>query len=493
MTKKTPYYKVLFMFGAFILMASCSLNEATGEKQFTPFMPASTEAKIGAQEHTKILQQYGGEVDNPKLKTYFRNIGYKLVPHTERDDVKYTFYIVDSPIINAFALPGGYIYISRGLLAIMQNEAQLAAILGHEIGHVTARHSAERYNTSVFASLGTGILSTVIDVPGLNQALGLGTNLYLSSYSRSQESQSDALGVRYIAKAGYNPSAMANVHRNMLASKRLAAKEVGKDEKSVDQVNYFATHPISSQRIVESDAEATKHTPSDKLNRNAFLNAVNGMIYGDSASQGFVNKGQFIHPELRLAFKIPKNYATNNTPSQFIASAKRQNGPTLIFNGAQKQHSQTISDFLQYTLLKGNLASARDFTTTTINGKSAATVEVSGTANNVQANIRIVAIEWSQSQVYIFKLIFPSQTSNTEITQLKDSAFSLRSLTASETQRYQPKRIKIFTAITGDSVSSRANKMPFDDGLNIERFRVINGLGNQERLIPGMKYKTIRQ
>jgi predicted Zn-dependent protease len=492
MTKNTSFYKTLLLTITLGGLAACSTNVATGEKQFTPFMPASSEAQIGAQEHTKILAQYGGPIENTSLSNYVTNIGQKLVPHTERNDVKYTFTVIDSPIVNAFALPGGYVYISRGILTMANNEAELAAVIGHEIGHVTARHSAERYSRGVLASIGASVISATIKTPGVDQAVGLGANLYLSSYSRAQESQSDDLGIRYIARAGYDPMAMSDFHRGLKASTALDAKIAGRDGEG-EQFNYFSTHPITSQRITDSSAEARKYPANNTVNRENYLRAIDGMIYGDSPKQGFIVGKTFIHPVLGFKFNVPSNFSTENNPDQFIAASKRKNGPIAVFTGAKKQPNQTITQFLTNTVLGGNLSKAVDLNTTTINGMPAATVEVPGTIAGAKANIRMVAVQWDSSSVYLFKLVMPMDTTSAEMQELKNMAFSLNRISPNDKARYQPKRIDIFTAVTGDTVARRASKMPFDDGLNIDRFRVINGLVSGQELQSGMKYKTISQ
>lgn len=492
MTKKTSFYKALVLTISMGALAACSTNSATGERQFTPFMPASSEAKIGAQEHAKILAQYGGAIKNPSLQNYVTSVGQKLVPHTERNDVKYTFTVIDSPIVNAFALPGGYVYISRGILNMANNEAELAAVIGHEIGHVTARHSAERYSRGVLASIGASVISATVKTPALDQAVGLGANLYLSSYSRSQESQSDDLGIRYISRAGYDPMAMSEFHRGLQASTALDAKIAGRDAEN-QQFNYFSTHPITAQRITDSRAEAKKFPTSTTLNRNEYLRAIDGMIYGDSPEQGFVDNDTFIHPSLGFKFHVPKNYATENSAKEFIAASKRKNGPIMVFTGAKKPTGQSITQFLTTAVLGGDMSTARDLNTTTINGMPAATVEVPGTLSGTKATIRMVAVQWSASNVYLFKLVMPVGTSTEEMRGLKNAAFSLNRITPSDKARYKPKRIDIFTAVTGDSVVKRANRMPFNDGLNIERFRVLNGLIDGQDLQAGVKYKTISQ
>ena len=199
----------------FILpLNACSTNPATGRTQFAALMSPQQENQVGAEEHPNIIAEFG-EYDNARVQTYVRQVGARVTRNTERPDVDYKFYVVDSPIVNAFALPGGYIYISRGLLAVADSEAELAAVLGHEAGHITGRHSAERYSRGVVTQLGAGILAAAVDSAGVSQALGLGSDLYLKSYSRSQENEADTLGIRYLAQNGYDPSAMTSFLENL--------------------------------------------------------------------------------------------------------------------------------------------------------------------------------------------------------------------------------------------------------------------------------------
>lgn len=496
MAKFTPYYKVIFSSILYlvplVILGACTTNLATGEKQFTPFMPASAEAQIGATEHEKIIKEYGGTIKNSALQAYVTNVGKKLVPHTERKDVTYTFTVLDSPVVNAFALPGGYVYITRGILALANDEAELAAVMGHEMGHVTARHSAERYSASILTGIGATIISAAVKTPGLDQAVGLGANLYLSSYSRSQEHQADDLGVRYISRAGYDPRAMSRFLRSLEASAALDAKIAGRDDAD-KQPSYFSTHPVTSDRISASSNAATQYAQSNMNNRDAYMRAISGMQMGDSADQGFMAAGMFVHPAIGFKFEIPKDFATQNTPSRFIATSKRKNGPAIIFSGGAKPTSQNITDYLTKTVLKGDLSTAKDLTTTNVNGMPAASVEIPGTVNGVKSTIRAMVIEWDKGSVFRFDIAMPAGTTNAEQRALKNSVFSFARLTSADKKRYKPKQILTFAAKPGDSAGARAASLPYDDDFNLERFRVYNGLSANDTLVAGQRYKTIVQ
>jgi len=493
MTNLRHFYKLIFILPLLMMtLAACSTNQATGRNQFTGLMPASQEAAIGAQEHKKILAQFGGEVKDKALRDYVTRVGGKIVPHTERPDVNYTFTLLDSPIVNAFAVPGGYVYVTRGILTLAKNEAELAAVIAHEIGHITARHSAERYSTSVVTGIGANILSAALNVNGASQALGLGTNLYLKSYSRSQEHEADDLGVRYLSRAGYNPDAMANFLQALENHSALEAAEAGRKQNNIP--NYLSTHPVTAERITRSFAKAdTFPEGANRTNRIDFLKAINGMEVGDSAAQGFVDNGRFVHPELGFLFTLPANYRTENSAQAFIAQSRNRNGGALVLTSGKKRSDQSIDDYLRQNVLKGDLSTARDFGTNTINSLRTASVERSGRVNNTRANIRTIVYQFGKDRVYQIDLIMPQTAAQSDIKRLQDSAFSFRKMTSADKRKYRPKRMAFRVAKAGDSVAKFASLFPYDDNLNERRFRVLNGLKPNDLLIARQSYKIITQ
>jgi predicted Zn-dependent protease len=488
MTNIRDYFKLIIIL-PLLTLAACSTNPATGRSQFTALLPASQEASIGAQEHEKILKQYGGAIKNRKITDYVTRIGNKIVPFTERDDVTYTFTVLDSPIVNAFALPGGYVYVTRGLMTLANNEAELAAVIAHEIGHVTARHSAERYSRSILTGLGANVLAATIDVSGASQALGVGANLYLSSYSRSQEHEADDLGVRYLARAGYNPDAMSDFLRSLEASSELEARRLGVQSSAID--SYFSTHPVTAERVQRA-AQAANQYPenANETNRLDYLRMINGMEVGDGSAQGFEDKGYFVHPELGFIYKIPQGFKTDNRPNAVISQGR---DGALVFTAAAKKPNQSIENYLRMGVMKGDMSNARDFGTNLINGFNTASVEVSGTVNNKPGNMRLVAIEWDADTVYQFAIAIPRGTSNAEIEAMQASVFSFNRLTNAQRNRFTPKTLALKVAKAGDTPQTMARGFPYDDNFNVERFRVLNGLEHGEGLQVQNVYKIITQ
>ncbi len=484
-------FKRFFLLFGFVpvlmLLSGCSVNPATGQQQFTALMSPQQENQVGAQEHKKILAQFG-EYDSPQLQSYVEKVGQKVAKNTERPEVRYQFFLLDSPIVNAFALPGGYVYLTRGLLALSNSEAEMAAVLAHEVGHITGRHSAERYSRGVVTSLGAMILSTAVGSTGVSEALGVGTNLYMSSYSRGQESQADGLGIRYLVRGGYDPQAMAGFLSNLQADTALEAKIDGK--KASSATSYFSTHPATAQRVAQASGQARSLPQGGDVKRTAYLRALDGMLYGDSAAQGFVRGVNFYHPDLGFKFAVPKGYRIVNQPSQVVA--KGGNGALIVFDFAGNKRGLAPDVFLRDALLQGEQAQNFAVERITVNGMKGATTAINGTINGQSAQIRVVAVRWSNDMIARFQIAIPNGLSSAEVNALKSTSYSFGRMSDSEKRSLRPYRLKTVTARSGDTVSSLSARMPFDD-LKVDRFRVLNGLRDNQGLVAGQIYKIVAQ
>lgn len=473
-----PISKYSFM--AVIFLAACSTNPATGDRQFTALLPASSEAQVGAQEHSKVEAQFGKFMTGP-IADYVNRIGQKVAANTERSDVQYKFYVIDSPMVNAFALPGGYIYISRGLLTLANSEAELAAVIGHEIGHVTARHAAERMSQGTIVGLGAAVLGAASGNQAIGQAASTGANLYLSSYSRGQEHQSDELGVRYLSRAGYNPQAMADFLQSLDAQSKLDAKQAGKNGSGF---NYFSTHPLTAERVQQARAEASNFPANATDNRPAFLRMINGLTYGDSADQGFARGNRFYHPPLGFTFTVPSGSQISNGATQVVAN--HPNGTVVIFDVAKSQSDPMT--YLRQSWLKGEAAAQVE--NITVNGMRGATAAFSGSVQGRPVTVRLVAIEWKAGEIYRFQMAIPKGVSNAFITELKETTYSLRRMTDVEKNSVKPKRLIVLEARAGETIQSMAAKMDLE-GNREEQFLVLNGMNPSDRIIAGQPYKIV--
>jgi predicted Zn-dependent protease len=465
-----------------LVLTACSVNPATGDRQFTALLPAANEAKVGAQEHAKVEQAYGKFMKGP-IATYVNKVGQKVAKNTERKDVQYRFHVIDSPMVNAFALPGGYIYVSRGLLTLANSEAELAGVIGHEIGHVTARHAAERMSHGTLVGLGSAVLGAVTGSSGVARAASLGSNLYITSYSRGQEHQSDELGVRYISRAGYNPRAMSEFLKSLDAQSKLEAKETGRKGNGF---NYFSTHPLTTERVQQASAEAAKYPANNTENRSTYLSMINGMTYGDSASQGFSRGNKFYHTELGFTFTVPNGSKITNGTSQVAANHK--NGTVILFDTAKVKDKADPLTFLKRDWLRNeNTANAESIT---INGMRAATASFSGNVKGKAVTVRLVAIEWKAGEFFRFTMAIPKSVSSSFMNELKKTTYSFRRLSDSEKRAIQPKKLYVLQAPSGASVSSMARKMDVD-GNKTQKFLVLNGMTSRDHVIVGQPYKIV--
>ncbi len=468
-----------------LFLSACSTNPATGEKQFAALMSPQQEIGVGAQEHQKIIAQYG-LVNDPALVSYVNDVGQKVTQDTERPDVMYKFYVLDSPIVNAFALPGGYIYVSRGLLALANNEAELAGVLAHETGHITARHSAERYSRGVVTSLGASVLSAAIGAgDGVSQALGVGTNLYLNGYSRGQESQADSLGLRYLVRGGYDPQAMPSFLSDLQADSALENRMAGRTDSPLS--SYFSTHPPTAERVMQSSREVAQYPKGGVLEKARHLSAIEGLVFGDSAEQGFVRESRFYHPALGFMFSAPQGFSLVNQPGQVAVT--HPSGAVAVFDLAQDVQGGVdpavyMSRWMPEVPLNG-------IEKITVNGLPSATGGFEGQVNGKPVKIRLVAIAWG-NKIARFQLAIPHEADSGLVEGLKRMTYSFRPMNAEEKDTIQPYRIRAFTARAGDTVSGVASRMPFPD-FQEERFRVLNGLQAGENLQVGQVYKRVAE
>lgn len=461
-------------------MYGCTVNPATGQSQFTALLPASSEAKVGAAEHAKIEAQFGKFMTGP-IADYVNQVGQRVAANTERKDVQYKFYVLDTPLVNAFALPGGYTYFSRGLLTLANSEAELAGVIGHEIGHITARHAASRMSQGMVAGIGAAVIGTVAG-GSAGQVASLGSNLYISSYSRGQETQSDELGIRYLARAGYDPSGMSTFLSSLDAQSKLEAKEAGKNGSSF---NYFSTHPLTAKRVQDSRVEAAKYPANNNKARAAYLNKINGLVYGDSPDQGFAKGNRFYHPALDFTFSVPKGAKITNGATK--VTARHPNGTAIIFDTGKGRSTDPVN-YIRNEWLKGGQVGGAE--AITVHGKPAATTVFGGNIQGKSVAVRLVAVQWAPNTYYRFQMAIPSGVGKAFEEELKQTTYSLRKMSSGEKKSIQAKKIRVLVAPSGSTVSSMAARMNVD-GNKVEHFLVLNGMTSGQQVIAGQPYKIV--
>jgi predicted Zn-dependent protease len=471
------------------LAAGCTpvVNPATGELQHTSMTPAE-EAQIGRKEHPRVMAQFGGAYADRALQAYVTRIGNELVAVSELADLDFTFTVLDSEIVNAFALPGGYVYVTRGLIALADNEAELASVLAHEIGHVTARHSAQRYDRAQLGSIAAGVATILGGVllgdvgAQLGQQVGgLGAAAYVQSYSREQEFEADQLGVRYLGRAGYDPQAMASFLDKLRAKDELA--RAGRRGGS-GVPSFLASHPRAADRVARVAREAGGGT--GRTGRDAYLAAIDGLVYGSSPAQGFVRGQTFEHPELRVRFKAPEGFELVNTPSRVIG--RDPTGRLLLFDMGKAPRGTDLAGYLQRDWIREQRV--RDLQGLDVGGKPAAFASGTVTVNRRSAPALFGVVRGGGDAVWRFMLVNPRGIGQTDLNLLLATMRSVENLSAAEAARLQPERIAIVTVQPGDTVDSLAAQMKVEEHPR-EIFMLLNGL-NRRALRPGDRVKLVR-
>jgi predicted Zn-dependent protease len=452
------------------------------------------DVRAGREAHPQILEQYGGSIGDKAVEAYVQQLGTRLKNVSELSELDFTFTVLDSEIVNAFALPGGYVYVTRGLMALAENEAELAGVIGHEIGHVTARHGASRQTTGTLATalgqIGGALLGAYIGgeagarVGGqLGQQAGYGLTM---TYSRSQEYEADELGVRYLSRADYEPLAMASfleaLQTNADLQARLAGMNGGNERGLLE--SFFSSHPNAPDRVARARGEA-QGKPGSRLERDALLDRLDGMVFGQSPTQGFVMGRRFAHPGMRFAFEYPSGYRVVNQPNAVIGRGENK---LIVFDLATDRQASSPAQHLQRSWLEGaNLQGVETFRTAS--GLDAAIGYAQVQLSGRPAQGGFVAIQGPDRQFYRFALL-GGQIGRTEQGELRSTADSFRRLSAAEAAEFRPQRIRLVTVQQGDTIDSLARRMEVDN-LPREQFVTLNGFDRGRELRPGERVKII--
>jgi predicted Zn-dependent protease len=478
-------------------IAACTrvVNPATGQTEFTAMSP-DQERQTGKAQHPQVLLQFGGAYEDPELQAYVTRIGEQLVAVSELPQEDFTFTVLDSDVVNAFALPGGYVYITRGLLALADDEAELAGVMAHEIGHVTARHSAQRYSRGVLAQGGVAIGTILAGVLGggaaaqlAQQAGGVSAEAYLAGYSRDQEFQADELGVRYLARGGYDPTAMSSFLTKLERNDQLMRRLAGREEAD-PATSWFATHPRTPDRVLRAAEQASAAMPGEgRIGRDQYLEQIDGLIYGEDPSQGYVRGRTFVHPDLRFAFDVPAGYRIVNTPAAVIGRAQNS---LMKFDAVGVPAGRDAGAYLAGDWA-GELGAGRlgNVTQAQVNGMPAASAVAAGQLDDGQpVTVALAAIRAGDEQVYRFMFISPGRMSPAQANAYQTTVNSFRRLSADEAAAIRARQLQVITVAPGQGVADLARRMAVDS-LPQEQFELLNGLEPGAPLAPGQKVKLV--
>jgi predicted Zn-dependent protease len=471
-----------------LALQGCAQSPATGRSIFTGGLTPEDEVKLGREQHPQIVAEFGGVYDDPDLQAYVTSLGRLLAQTSELPTLDWHFTVLDSPIVNAFALPGGYVYVTRGLLALADNEAELAGVLAHEIGHVTARHSAERHGQSVLgsaAALGVGVL---LGSQAAAQATSSVAQVAVLSYSRDQEFEADTLGVRYLTRSGHDPDGMASFLQRLEGHSRHEAELAGRPEQA-DAFDIMQTHPRTADRVQRAIQAAGGQQVSDPIvDRDLYLSKIDGMVYGDGPSQGYVRGQRFSHPGLGLTFTVPQGFQLENLPNRVIAS--HPDGALILFDGAEVPRSSPMAAYISNDWARN--AAIRDLQAIEVNGAQAATAWTRLDTSNGPLDLRLVAIRFQGPSVYRFMFATPPAQTASLSEPLRQTTYSFRHLTQEEIGRLRPYRIEIYQVKSGDTAERIAGRMAVkEDALG--QFLVLNGLSGNQDLRVGQKVKIVTE
>ena len=434
--------------------------------------------RIGANEHPRIIASYGGEFRDAKTERLVARIVGALTLVSENPSQAYRITVLNSPAVNAFALPGGYLYVTRGLLALANDASEVAAVLSHEMAHVTANHGLERQRreqeVEIAGKVAEELFANSIDG---RRAVARG-KLSLAAFSRNQELQADVIGVRMLGEAGYDPYAAPRFLESMNANQQYSTV----DPEADSSLDFLASHPNAPQRVQLAKNHARAFGPEGvgDRGRDYYLEGIDGLLFGDSPNEGYVRGTEFLHPVLGIKFRVPAGFRIDNNADAVMAT-----GPgdmAIRFDGVTDDSNQSLTDYIASGWVTGlDPSSIRP---TRIDGLPAATARAS--ADRWDFDITVVRLK---DRIYRFLTAAPSGSRDLEPTaSVVRSGF--RRMSATEIRQLQPLRIRIVTVAPGDTVVSLAARMKGVER-RVELFRLLNAIPSGSVVSPGQKVKIV--
>jgi len=485
--RKSAARALIALAAAAVVLAACSGDRIFGERpNLAAEAPQQNAAEYTAlsaaqREHERILAAYGGAYDDAKLEAEVSATVNRLVAASERPDLAYKVTLLNSPAVNAFALPTGQLYVTRGLLALANDQAELASVLSHEMAHVIAKHAALREEEARQVSINSSVVNDVLSDPQEGALALARSKIKFATFSRSQEFEADGIGVAIAARAGYDPFGASRFLTSMGRNADLRAGGTGTDIRSPD---FFSSHPATPERVKNAQTTARQYSApgtAGERDRAAYVASLDGLVYGEDPIEGYVRGRRFLHPKLGFTFTAPEGFTLENT-AQAVLGLRDGGNEALRLDAVRVPGEQSLADYLGSGWIENvDRSSIEELT---LGGMPAATAAAKGD----QWSFRLYAVRFN-GQVYRF--IFAAKTPSPEVERsFRDSVATFRRLSQAEAQQAKPLRIKIVNVREGDTVERLASRMALIDR-RLERFRVLNGLEPGERLRVGAPVKIV--
>lgn len=441
------------------------------------------------RQNAALIQELGGAETGPRA-AYVEQVGQRVGAYSgiAAPGQFLHFTLLNSAVENAMSVPGGYVYITRQLLSLMDNEAQLAFALGHETGHIAADHARARQayaqRSNVFGVLGQ-IFGGIFGVGGIGGMMTRDAQLRTLSFSREQEYQADQLSLRYLTAAGYDPAGGPEILAALSRATALELRIQGKANRQTPE--WASTHPLSENRAQRAliAARATGRFGTGIRNRNGFLAQIQGVYVDDDPAQGVIDGPVFTHPDLRIKFQVPPGYLMSNGTTAVTISGSA--GKAQFSGGRYSGGIDNYVMSLFQELNRGQMAMLPPLRHTTINGMPVAIATTQLRSSSGIVDVSLAAFQWDADRVYHFLMLTPGGSGLGPFTPL---VYSLRRITAQEAAAIRPRIIDVVTVRPGDTVQSLASRMAYRD-FRLERFLSLNGMSTTTPLAPGQRVKLI--
>jgi predicted Zn-dependent protease len=461
-----------------LAMAACS--STPGRQIFLPELPKQVDtASAGTREHQRVLTAYGGAYEDPKLQAKLAGVVDRLVAASDRPDLAYKVTILNSPSVNAFALPSGQLYVTRGLLGLANDSSEFASVMSHEMAHVVARHAAMREEQVRKTELISNVNDMLSD-PEVGAMALARSKLALASFSRAQEFEADGIGVSIAARSGFDPFGAARLLSSMGRNADLRAASRSSDPRSLD---FLSSHPATPERVRNAQTTARQYAApgAGERDRAAYLSSLDGIVYGEDPVDGFVRGRRFLHPKLGFTFMAPEGFTLDNT-AQAVLGMKDGGSQALRLDVVKVPPEQSLIEYLNSGWIENiEPGSVEELS---LNGFPAATA----TARGDQWAFRLYAVRFG-SEIYRFIFAAKNRTAETDHA-FREAVTTFRRLTLAEIQSAKPLRLKIVKVQPGDTLESLASRMALIDR-QVDRFRVLNAIEGNERPKPGDLVKIV--